>query len=105
MTMDTNFKHKVMSYMAGNLTCRETAQLMTDYLDGSLTFRELVRFRLHLGLCFACRNYLRQMKCTIAALRQLPPEPVSPHVKEELLKRFRTWKQCPSQSSGKPGAE
>jgi len=90
-----------MSYMAGNLTCREIAQLVTDYLDDSLTFRDRLRFQMHLGLCFACRNYLRQMKYTIATLHQLPPEPVPPHVKEELIKRFRTWKQRTPQSSGK----
>jgi anti-sigma factor RsiW len=91
--MDANFQHKLRQYMAGNFSCREIAQLITDYLDGSLTFGERMRFHLHLGLCFACRNYLRQMKYTIATLGQLPPEPISPHVKEELLKRFRTWKQ------------
>jgi anti-sigma factor RsiW len=103
--MDTNLKSNLMKYMAGNFTCREIAQLVTDYLDGSLTLGERVRFQLHLGLCFACRNYLRQMKYTIATLRQLPSEPVPPHVKEELLKRFRTWKQRPSQSSVKPGTD
>ncbi len=103
--MDANVKTKLIKYMAGNFTCRDIAQLVTDYLDGSLTLSERIRFQLHLGLCFACRNYLRQMKYTIATLRQLPPEPVPPHVKEELLKRFRTWKQRPSQSSGKPGVD
>ena len=100
--MDTNFKSKLMRYMVGNFTCREIAELITDYLDGSLTLGERVRFQLHLGLCFACRNYLRQIKFTIATLRQLPPEPVPPHVKEELLDRFRTWKHHRPQSSSKP---
>jgi len=103
--MNANFKHKLLGYMAGNFTCQEIAQLITDYLDGSLTLSERVRFQLHLGLCFACRNYLRQMKYTIATLRQLPSEPVPPHVKEELLKRFRAWRQHTSQSSGKPETE
>ena len=102
MTMNTNLKHKLMRYMAGNFSCREIAQLVTDYLDGSMTFPERVRFQLHLGLCFACRNYLRQMKYTIETLRQLPPEPVPPRVKEELLKRFQTWKQRSPQTFGKP---
>lgn len=91
--MDTNLKQKLMRYMAGNFTCREIAELITDYLDGSLTFRGRIGFQLHLGLCFACRHYLRQMKYTIATLRQLPPDPVPPHVKEELLQRFQNWKQ------------
>ncbi len=99
--MDTDLKQKLMRYMAGNFSCQEIAQLITDYLDGSLTLGERVRFQIHLGLCFACRNYLRQMKYTIAILRQLPPEPVPPHVREELLERFRAWKQRSPQSSVK----
>lgn len=99
--MDTNLKFKLMRYMAGNFSCQEIAQLITDYLDGSLTLGERVRFQIHLGLCFACRNYFRQMKYTISTLRQLPPEPVPPHVREELLERFRAWKQRSPQSSVK----
>ena len=48
--------------MAGNFTCREIAELITDYLEGSLTLTQRLRFQMHMGLCFACRNYLRQMK-------------------------------------------
>ena len=90
--MGNNFKQQLMGYMAGNFTCREIAELITDYLEGSFTLSQRVRFQMHLGLCFACRNYLRQMKYTVAILRQLPSEPVPAHIKEELLKRFRTWK-------------
>ena len=103
--MDTNLKQKLMSYMAGNFSCREIAQLVTDYLEGSLSLCDRIRFQMHLGLCFACRNYFRQMKYTIATLGQLPPDPVPPHVKEELLKRFRTWKQSHPPSSVKSEAD
>ena len=91
--MDRNFKQQLMAYMAGNFTCREIAELITDYLEGSLTLTQRLRFQMHMGVCVACRNYLRQMKYTVATLRQLPSEPVPPQVKEELMKRFRTWKQ------------
>ncbi len=90
--MDKNFKQQLMGYMAGNFSCREVAELITDYLEGSFTLSQRLRFQMHLGLCWACRNYLRQMKYTVATLRQLPSEPVPPQVKEELMKRFRTWK-------------
>lgn len=103
--MDTDLKQKLMRYMAGNFSCQEIAQLITDYLDGSLNLVERVRFQIHLGLCFACRNYLRQMKYTIATLRQLPTEPVPQHVKEELLERFRAWKQRHPQSPVKSEIE
>ena len=91
--MDRHFKQQLMVYMAGNFTCREIAELITDYLEGSLTLTQRLRFQMHMGLCFACRNYLRQMKYTVATLQKLPSEPVPAQVKEELMKRFRTWKQ------------
>ena len=90
--MRGNIRAQLMAYLAGNLSCREIADLITDYLEGALTFSQLIRFHMHLGLCFACRNFLKQMKYTVLTLHQLPSEPVSPHVKEELLTRFRNWK-------------
>ncbi|TFG65661.1 MAG: anti-sigma factor [Nitrospirales bacterium] len=90
--MDKNFKQQLMGYMAGNFSCKDIAELITDYLEGSFSLSQRLRFQMHLGLCLACRNYLRQMKYTVATLHQLPSEPVPPHVKEELLKHFRTWK-------------
>ncbi len=96
MAMDRNFKQQLMGYMTGNFTCKEIAALITDYLEGSLTLTQRFRFQMHMGLCFACRNYLRQMKYTVTTLRQLPSDPIPPQIKEELLKRFRTWKQVQS---------
>jgi predicted anti-sigma-YlaC factor YlaD len=90
--MEKNFKQQLMGYMAGNFSCMAIAELLTDYLEGALTLSQRVRFQMHIGLCVACRNYLRQMKYTVATLHQLPSEPVPPQVKEELMKRFRTWK-------------
>ena len=96
--MDRNFKQQLMGYLAGNFSCQQIAELITDYLEGSFTVTQRLRFQMHMGLCFACRNYLRQMKYTVATLRKLPAEPMSPHMKEELLKRFRTWKHEQSSS-------
>lgn len=81
----------VLQYLAGNLTCKEVADLVTDFLEGRLTFMERLRFQMHLGLCFDCRAYLRQMKQTIRTLGKLPAEPIPPEVEEELLRRFRNW--------------
>lgn len=103
--MDRNFKQQLMAYMVGNFTCQETAELITDYLEGSLTLTRRLRFQMHVGMCFACRNYLRQMKYTVATLGQLPSEPVPAHVTEELLKRFRTWKQEQSSQASPPDSQ
>jgi len=103
--MDKNFKQQLMGYMAGNFTCKEIATLMTDYLEGSLTLSQRLRFQMHLGMCFACRNYLRQMKYTVATLRQLPSEPVPAQVKEALMTRFRTWKHEQSSQGSSPDSQ
>jgi predicted anti-sigma-YlaC factor YlaD len=91
--MDNNFKQQLMGYMTGNFTCKEMSGLITDYLEGSLTLTQRVRFQMHMGLCLACRNYLSQMKYTVTTLRQLPSDPIPSQIKEELLRRFQTWKK------------
>jgi predicted anti-sigma-YlaC factor YlaD len=82
----------VLDYLAGRMTCKEFVEIITDYLEGSMTFFQRVRFHLHLGLCLGCRVYLRQMRQTIQTLGRLPEQPPPPQVRDELLRRFRTWK-------------
>ncbi len=91
--MDGTVKEKIMDYLAGKLTCKEVTEAVTEYLEGTFTFWEWVRFQMHLGMCVGCRNYLRQMKQTIRTLGKLPSEPIPPDVREELLRRFRNWKK------------
>ncbi len=79
----------VLDYLAGRMTCVEFVELVTDYLEGSMTFWGRVRFHLHLGLCFGCRVHLKQVRQTIQTLGRLPEAPVPPAVREELLRRFR----------------
>ena len=96
MTRD-DIKNLVVPLFAGNLTCKELTEAVTDYLEGALTFTERIRFQMHLGTCLGCRRYLRQMKQTIRTLGKLPEKPIPPDVREELMRRFRTWKtQRPS---------
>lgn len=91
MTRD-DIKNSVFPLLAGNMTCKELTEAVTDYLEGSLSAWAWVRFQMHLGTCLGCRRYLRQMRLTIRTLGRLPEEPVPPAVREELLRRFRTWK-------------
>ena len=82
-------KTYVLDYLAGRLTCKEFVEMVTDYLEGSMSLWTRVQFHLHLGMCLGCRIYLKQMKHTIQALGRLPQEPAPPAVREELLRRFR----------------
>lgn len=89
--MPNELKGQIMHFMAGNFSCQDLVNLMTEFLEGSLSFSERIRFQIHLGFCRGCRAYLNQMKTTIHTLGQLPAEPIPDDVREELLKRFRTW--------------
>lgn len=75
------------------LTCQELTELITDYLEGRVSFMDRLRFRLHIGMCRHCRAYLEQMKQTIRTLGMLPVEEIPPDVRDELLARFRQWKR------------
>jgi predicted anti-sigma-YlaC factor YlaD len=88
-----DIKTYVLDYLAGRMTCKEVVEMVTDYLEGSLSFWNRIRFHLHLGTCSGCRIYLKQIRQTISTLGRLPQEPVPPAIREELLRRFRHWKQ------------
>ena len=75
------------------LSCREITELVTDYIEGRLSFGQWLRFQMHVGMCRHCRAYLRQMRGTIAALGKLPEEPLDPTAHEELMRRFDSWKR------------
>ncbi|HET9684072.1 MAG TPA: zf-HC2 domain-containing protein [Gemmatimonadaceae bacterium] len=75
------------------LTCRQITDLVTDYLEGALSFRDWLRFQMHIGMCRHCRAYLRQMKLTREALGKLPEPELSPEMEEELMRRFDGWSQ------------
>jgi hypothetical protein len=74
------------------MTCQELTTLVTDYLEGRMRLGERLRFQLHLGLCHNCRAHLRQMRHTLRVVGRLPAAPLPDGVRDELLRRFRSWK-------------
>ncbi len=73
------------------LSCQEITEIITDYLEGRMSFANRMRFQMHVGMCKHCRAYLRQMKATIGSLGQLPDEPMPTDVRDEMRKRFAAW--------------
>jgi predicted anti-sigma-YlaC factor YlaD len=73
------------------ITCRQVAELVTDYAEGHLPLLDRLRFQLHLGLCRDCRSYVRQLRVTARALGRLPEPELPPGLRDELLRRFDTW--------------
>ena len=79
-----------------DLTCQELVELVTDYLEGSLSAPQRVRFEEHLAMCTGCRNYLAQMRQTISLLGKLTEESIPPQARDDLLGVFRNWKKANS---------
>ena len=75
------------------LSCQELVELVTDYLEGALPATERARFEAHLRGCRGCTAYFEQMQRTIGLLGRLTEDTITPEAKQELLQRFRTWKQ------------
>jgi predicted anti-sigma-YlaC factor YlaD len=74
---------------AGTMACRELAELVTEYLEGTLSVDDEERFQAHLQICPPCRLYLEQIRLTIAALGRLEPAALPVEECERLLTVLR----------------
>ena len=82
-----------MKLLAPPLVCREAVELMSDYLERSLTRRERRRLEKHLAQCDACSAYLEQMRATIAASGQVVPDDLAPETLEGLVDLYRRFRE------------
>jgi predicted anti-sigma-YlaC factor YlaD len=71
------------------LTCQQVVELVTDYLEGSLGWRDRRRFDKHLQACEGCNRYLDQMRETLALLGTVPLDTLSAEAQSTLLDAFR----------------
>lgn len=74
------------------MTCKELVEVVTDYLEGSLTPTDLRRFEEHLLDCDGCVVYIEQMRETIRLVGALGEEDVPPEAAEELMRAFADWR-------------
>ena len=81
-----------------DLTCQELVELVSDYLDGALSERDRERFEAHLLDCDECPIYLEQIRITIRTVGTLTEHQMPQPAKDDLLRRFRTWKRDRSAS-------
>ena len=75
------------------LTCQELVELVTEYVEGTLSDVDRGRFEEHIMTCPPCRAHLDQMRKTIDVLGHLPAESLTPAAERNLLHAFREWKQ------------
>jgi anti-sigma factor RsiW len=72
--------------------CREAVELVTDYLEGTLSRRDRARFEAHLADCPHCTEYVRQVQVTISALGRIEPDDLTPDARDELVSLYRRWR-------------
>ncbi len=73
------------------MTCIEVVELMTEYLEGSLSAADRARFEQHMTGCDGCRAYLAQLRTARMLMGRSAIEPVPEPMKAELMNAFRNW--------------
>jgi len=75
------------------IECRQIAELLGDYLDGSLPreTRELIDF--HIDGCAPCVAFLNTYRGTVDAARLLPDVVIPPELKKRLLTVLKSAKR------------
>ncbi len=81
-----------MSLFTRDMACQELVELVTAYLDGSLSRSDRRRFRAHISGCDHCTAYVEQMRLVIEATGSITEDDLEPAAREELLEAFRGWK-------------
>lgn len=76
------------------LTCQELVELVTEYIERTLSAHDRARFEAHLAECPYCRTYVEQLRATIRALGRLGEDDLSPDARAALVQAFRDWKRA-----------
>jgi len=74
------------------LVCQEMVELITDYLEGTLSRAQRRRFETHLAGCEHCTEYLEQMRETIRLTGRLQAEDMSPQMQQEFAALYQRWR-------------
>jgi anti-sigma factor RsiW len=85
-------RFRFFSWRRRALVCREAVALVTDYLEGRLTARDVVRLEAHLSGCPHCSEYLAQMRATIDALGRVEVDELSDEALDDLVGLYRAWR-------------
>ncbi len=75
------------------IICQQWVEMVTDYLEGALPFELQQAADRHLAACPHCREYLEQMRRTIAVSGHLGDEHVPDDVVDALARAFTEFQQ------------
>ena len=75
------------------IICQQWVEMVTDYLEGALPRRLQAAADRHLAACPHCREYLEEMRRTIAVSRRLRDEEVPDDVVDALARAFADYRR------------
>ena len=67
------------------MSCKDVAEFLMDYLDGTLPLAQRMSFKLHVSLCPDCRRYIDSYKKTVEISKIAHDTPELPTPPEELV--------------------
>ena len=82
----------ILTLRRKDLVCQQAVELVTDYLEGSLSRRDRRRFEAHLRSCPNCSAYLEQIRTTIALAGAVDMEELTADTKQDLIDLYRRWR-------------
>ena len=82
----------MLSLRRRDIVCQQAVELVTDYLEGSLSRRDRRRFETHLRACPNCTAYVEQIRMTIDLTGAVEPEDLTPEARADLTVLFRRWR-------------
>ena len=74
------------------LICQQAVDLVTDYIEGSMSRTDRRRFETHLSACPHCTEYFAQMRKTIQLTGRLRSEELPAEVRDELVALYGQWR-------------
>ena len=80
-----------MRLLSRDLQCEQAVQLVTDYLDGALSRRQVRRLERHLHDCPNCSAYLEQIRVTISLMGQVHTDELPEGSRDDLVQLFRKF--------------
>jgi anti-sigma factor RsiW len=75
-----------------DIVCQQAVEMVTDYLEGTLSRRDRRRFESHLRGCPNCSAYLEQIRMTIELTGTIDPEELTPDATRDLIDLYRRWR-------------
>jgi len=79
--------------MTHEISCKELVDMVSGYLEETLSDGERAQFEQHLVECGYCNAYVEQMHLTIKLTHKLAETDTSKPAPDDLLSIFRKWKE------------